>query len=30
MAIGLSAITSDDLGVDNSGAAEDAQEKEKR
>ena len=29
MAIGLSDITSDDSGVDNSGAAEDAQEKEK-
>ena len=29
MAIGLSAVASDDLGVDNSGAAEDAQEKEK-
>ena len=29
MAIGLSAVASDGLGVDNSGAAEDAQEKEK-
>ena len=29
MAIGLSAVASDDLGVDNSGAAEDAQGKEK-
>ena len=29
MAIGLSAVTSDDSGVDNSGAAEDAQAKEK-
>jgi len=29
MAIGLSSFASDDSGVDNSGAAEDAQEKEK-
>ena len=29
MVIGLSAVASDGLGVDNSGAAEDAQEKEK-